>query len=237
MEKASGKHQESRRNSRAYGSDCDHDLSILASILIQTSAEEYPSSHGTDDFASSGYEPSNPEDSVVGFSGGVGLIKGDNFYEMTNLNIFFGDYLDENTRMEFNVGGAWASVDRTNELDNSIDDGVFLISIGLDYKHLLFGRRHKNTPYFILGAAYKRMWWEYENEIYTSDGAVIRNDSLEGCELHAGLGVNLFESNGTQVAIEALPSVIYWLPQTTEGFDNDVFGPFYLLNIRVVLSF
>jgi hypothetical protein len=81
------------------------------------------------------------------------------------------------------------------------------------------------------------MWWEYENEIYTSDGAVIRNDSLEGCELHAGLGVNLFESNGTQVAIEALPSVIYWLPQTTEGFDNDVFGPFYLLNIRVVLSF
>ena len=236
-EKASDKHQGSRRNSSGYESDYDHNLPILASILIQSSAAEYPPSHETDNFAPSSSEPANPEDSVVGFSGGVGLIKGDNFYEMTNLNFFFGSYLDENTRMEFNVGGGWASVDRTNELDNSIDDGVFLISMGFDYKHLLFGRRHKNTPYLILGAAYKRMWWEYENEIYTSDGAVIWNDSLEGCELHAGLGLNLFESNGTQMAIEALPSVIYWLPQTTEGFDNDVFGPFYLLNIRAVLSF
>ncbi|MEN8136188.1 MAG: hypothetical protein ABFS18_11735 [Thermodesulfobacteriota bacterium] len=237
MAKASDKHQGSRRISKGYKSDNGHNHSILASILIQSAAEEYPPSYETDDFAPRRYGSANPEDSVVGLSGGVGLMKGDNFYEMTNLNFFFGNYLDENTRMEFNVGGAWASVDRTNDLDNSIDDGVFLISLGVDYKHLLFGRRHKNSPYLILGAAYKQMWWEYENEIYTSDGAVIWNDSLEGCELHAGVGVNLFESNGTQMAIEALPSVIYWLSQTTEGFDNDVFGPFYLLNIRAALTF
>jgi len=35
--------------------------------------------------------------------------------------------------------------------------------------------------------------------------------------------------------IEFVPSVIFWDQQTSEGFSNDVFAPFLILNIRAVL--
>ena len=37
--------------------------------------------------------------------------------------------------------------------------------------------------------------------------------------------------------IEILPTVILWEPNTSQGIDKDVFGPFYLLRVLGTVTF
>jgi hypothetical protein len=170
-----------------------------------------------------------------GLSAGVGLLKSDDFTEMISLDASIG-ISEKRSRLEFYLGGAWAGVDHTSELNDSIDNGVSLINVGIDYKRKITAEPKWHSPYFIIGAAYKRMFWQYQNRITTTQGERISSDSLEGVEVYAGLGKNFFQISGNKIGIEVFPSVTCWLPQTTEGFDNDVFDPFFMLNLRAVFS-
>jgi hypothetical protein len=35
---------------------------------------------------------------------------------------------------------------------------------------------------------------------------------------------------------EVMPAVIFWFPQTEEGFEDDVFDPFFMLKNQAVFS-
>lgn len=170
-----------------------------------------------------------------GFSGGVGFLKSDDFSEMFNLGLSAGTN-DRNSRLELYLGGSWAGLDHTGELDASIDNGVFLYNIGFNYKRKVSDDPKWNTPYFLVGAAYQRMFWRYNNSLTTSGGDIITSDSLEGIEIHAGFGQNLLKVGGNNFGIEIVPAVIFWLPETTEGFDNDVFDPFVMIKVQAVFS-
>lgn len=172
----------------------------------------------------------------IGFSGGIGWLRGENFVKILNLDISFGFSDSRSTWSEVYIGAGWAGVDNNSELDDAIHDGVILLNLGFNYKRKIFENTNWDTPYFICGAAYRNMFWEYENTITTTDGEWIHRENLGGLELKAGLGRNLIKANGKNFGIEVFPSVIYWLPQTNKGFENDVFDPFLMLNVRGVFS-
>lgn len=175
-------------------------------------------------------------DSFFGFSGGLGLIKGNDFYEMTHVNIYIGNYINEQSRFELVLGGAWAPIQETSDLDKSLGDGVFILNLGVDYKFFATRRHTFLSPYLIIGAAYRVMYWRYENPVVTADGETIYRDYMEGYEIHAGLGLHLAQTKRFQVGGEIVPSAIFWEPTTSNGFDNDVFGPFYTMMFRVTFT-
>lgn len=172
-----------------------------------------------------------------GFSGGVGPMKSEDFDPMTRAGIFAGTYIGSHLRWELHIGGSWAPIQDTSELDKSLKDGVFLFNAGLDLKAFLASRKVFLTPYIIFGAAYNHMWWNYENPIITFDGETIHGDNLEGYEIHAGAGLQLAQTNHFQVGAEVVPSLIIWEGATGRGFENDVFDPFYLLMFRATVTF
>jgi hypothetical protein len=50
------------------------------------------------------------------------------------------------------------------------------------------------------------------------------------------MGLHLAQTDRFQLGLEALPSMTLWNSQTDKGFDNDVFGDFYTLTVRLTMS-
>ena len=65
----------------------------------------------------------------------------------------------------------------------------------------------------------------------------ISSDGLSGFEIYAGLGLNVVQTDGFQLGAEALPGLIAWGGETSEGFDNDVFHTFYYTKLKFFLRF
>jgi hypothetical protein len=85
----------------------------------------------------------------------------------------------------------------------------------------------------IISVAFRLWSCENANQL---DNEPIRNDDLEGLELFAGMGLHLAQTERFQLGLEVLPSMICWAFQADKGFDNDVFGDFYTLKVRLTIS-
>ncbi|MEJ2037504.1 MAG: hypothetical protein P8X55_01035 [Desulfosarcinaceae bacterium] len=175
------------------------------------------------------------EPGVFALGAGYGLIKGEDFYQLNQIDLSLGGYLDEKNRLEGFLGYGQALIDETSDLHRSIKDASIL-SIGMRYKYFTTPRYTFLGHYFTLGLAYSKLSWSYENAVFL-DGREIGHDSLLGMELFAGMGLHLVQTEHIQLGIEVLPSMTLWSAYTDEGFDNDVFGPLYMLKLRLTLSF
>jgi hypothetical protein len=69
------------------------------------------------------------------------------------------------------------------------------------------------------------------------DDRSVGSDGLFGCELFGGMGFNLAQFPNYQLGVELLPSLVLWDAHTDEGFDNDVFGAFFMLKLRFTMSY
>lgn len=176
------------------------------------------------------------EGTMFSMTGGSGLIKGDDFYGLNHINLSFGGYFEEHHRGELFIGFGWTPIRETSELDKSLDEGVFLLNAGFAYKYFTTSRHTFLGQYFIFGLAFNHMFWRYKNPIIVEDGLSIRSDNLEGIEFFTGLGVHLAQTQYFQIGAEVLPGVIFWDMYTSKGFDNDVFGPFWMLKFKITLS-
>ena len=172
---------------------------------------------------------------VFALSAGYGIIKGEDVYQLNHIDLSFGGYLDEKNRLEGFVGYGYALIDKTSELNDSIKDASML-SLGARYKYFTTPRYTFLGHYFTVGLAYSKLLWSYQNPVFLEDRE-INHDSLEGLEVFAGMGLHLAQTEHIQFGLEILPSLTLWSPYTEEGFDNDVFGPFYMLKLRFTLSF
>ena len=172
---------------------------------------------------------------LIGLSAGYGVIRGDDIYQLNQFNLSVGGYMDEHQRLEGFLGFGYPLIDETADLNSSIDD-IWLVEFGLCYKLFTTPRHTFLGHYFIAGLAYSRLFWSYENAVQL-DQEVIRTDDLAGLELFVGMGLHLAQTDRFQLGLEALPSVTLWNSQTDKGFDNDVFGDFYTLKVRLTMSF
>jgi hypothetical protein len=146
-----------------------------------------------------------------------------------------GGYLDERQRLEGFAGAGYPLIDEAADLDRSIDD-IWLVNFGVRYKFFTTPRHTFLGHYFTVGLAYSQLHWSYENPIQL-DNETIRRDDLEGLELFAGMGLHLAQTERFQLGLEVLPSMTLWAAHTAQGFDNDVFGDFYTLEVRLTTSF
>lgn len=197
--------------------------------------ERVPPPSSSPESAASPSSKEGAQPSVFGLTAGYGFINGEDIYRIDHLDISAGGYLDANQRVEGFIGIGYPLIDETAELNRSVD-GIWLSTIGLRYKYFTTPRYTFLGHYFTAGAAYTSLRWTYENPIQAGDKQ-IKNDALEGLELFVGMGLNLAQTENFQLGLEILPSVILWNGDTSEGFDNDVFGDFYALKLRLTLSY
>lgn len=177
------------------------------------------------------------KDYLFSLTGGTGFIGGEDFYGTKHFSVSIGDYVSEYQRFELFGQVLWAPVKETSELDQSIEDGIFMIGAGINYKWFTTPRHTFLGQYFILGAAVNEMFWSYENTIMVEDGEEIGSDHITGLELTAGLGVHLVQTQDVQIGVEVLPNIMFWGFTTSEGFSNDVFSHFTGVKFRVTVTF
>ena len=217
--------------------------------------DEYIYHSFSDDSSDQDYEQMQPEiigtdveSSPTWFSirGGTGLIKGKDFFGFNHFNIAFGDFLQPRHRVEFNAGFAWAPIQHTSVLKQSLDGGVTLLNLGLNYKWFTTPGHTFLGQYFSFGFKYNYMLWSYKNPIladYYDDWGKyegtdeISNDGLSGFEFYTGLGFHVLQVKGFQIGTEVSPGVIFWVWETTEGFENDVFSTFWYVKFKVLVNF
>ncbi len=140
--------------------------------------------------------------------------------------------MTKDVRVDLEAEGAWAPIQTTNGLSNSID-GVALF--GLDLRADWF----ITPPYTFLGLylfggmGYHYMGWSYRNPIIANDGTgdVIASDGIEGLNIFAGAGFNLVQTRGFQLGIEARPGIALWIGQTDQGYTNNTFSPLWYFRV------
>ena len=179
-------------------------------------------------------------------AGGTGLLKEDDFFGLNHFNLAIGTYPEERHYLELAAGVSWAPVQETSLLSESLDSGVILLQLGLGYKYYTTPRHTFMGLYLCAGLGYTYMRWSYKNpfEAMTYDEygdalgmETISSDGLSGFEIYAGLGLNVVQTDGFQLGAEALPGLIAWGGETSEGFDNDVFHTFYYTKLKFFLRF
>jgi hypothetical protein len=167
------------------------------------------------------------------FMGGPGLIKGDDFFGLNHFNASIGTYLGEYHRLELFAGFAWAPVQKTSKLNKSLESGVLMLNAGINYKLFLTPKHTFLGQYVMLGAAYNKMFWSYKNSLQDEYGDIIGADGLDGIEIFTGIGLHLIQTKIFQIGGEIVPGIVIWGWLTDEGFDNDVFSPFWEIKFRV----
>jgi hypothetical protein len=180
-------------------------------------------------------------------SGGTGFLESTEFYGLNHFNLGVGGYNQSGHHfLNLSAGFGWSPVQETSILNASLDGGINLLNIGLGYKYFVTSSHTLMGFYLSFGIHYNYMFWSYKNSIeamaYDEYGneigmETISSDGLPGFEFYFGIGLNIIQSEGIQLGIEGSPGLILWLPETSEGFDNDVFGTFYYIKLKVVLSF
>ena len=174
-----------------------------------------------------------------GISSGCALVENDDFERMKTIQLVLGFMGEEKSAFEVMAGGSWASIKTVSALDQSIEDGVYIFQMEAAYKHFFHGsqKAEKLSPYFKIGMGWQYMWWDYKNTVYTTDGEKIDFDTLSGFELFTGLGVNIPISHYFKMGLEVLPEATFWGEVTSEGFENDVFSPYFNVRIQAVITY
>ena len=205
------------------------DVEISADILDDEAQPDSYSDTGGQSFDGPWY---------FGISGSYGLVENDDFNRMKKIGIILGQ-ADSKMVFEGFVGGEWASVKALSETDQSIESNIVIFNAALNIKYFPSGSYTSNNvePYLLLGLGYRYMYWDYENDVYTSGGEKITFDTLDGYDLHAGVGINIPASDKIKMGLELIPSVTLWGDLTHKGFTNDVFKPFYDVRMRMLIMF
>jgi hypothetical protein len=201
-----------------------------------------------DEFQASSIDDSDFASSPAWFSiqGGTGIIKGKNYFGITDNNLALGiDPVPQN-RIAFNIGFALVPLQQTSALKQSLDGGVTLLNLGFNYNYYTTPEHTIMGQYFTFGFKYNYMMWSYKNPIladYYDDWGnyegteEISNDGLSGFEFYSGVGFHILQIKAFQIGGEVTPGVIFWVWETSEGFENDVFSTFWYVKFKVLINF
>jgi len=174
---------------------------------------------------------------VLSFSGGSGILSGDDFYGYSHLNIAYGENVSRRGRFQGRAGYMWAPLQTAGTLHHSLKNGTLLLHVGCEFQYLITPHYTFVGQYFVGGLAYHHMFWSFKNPIHFDDGETIRSDSISGLEIYAGAGINLMQTRYFQLGGEVLPGVIFWNDETYQKLENDIFGTFWHVKFRLSVNF
>jgi hypothetical protein len=182
----------------------------------------------------------------LSFMAGTGLLKQDDYYGLNHFTARLGGYGSKRFYLAISGGIGWAPIQHTSDLRASLKKNVVLLNVGLLLKYYTTPGHTFLGHYFLFGLNYNHLFWEYKNPIsvdyYDEFGEVVDTqtlhmDDLSGIEFYGGLGFNLVQTRGFQFGAELSPGIIFWWPETTAGFENDVFDPFLYIKFSIVANF
>ncbi|MDD5765128.1 MAG: hypothetical protein PHW79_02580 [Candidatus Marinimicrobia bacterium] len=176
----------------------------------------------------------------IGFSTGSGVVSSSDLYSFNHFNF----YLNSRNRLKnyFSIGLGISPIQKTSYLSNSLSDAVMLYNIGVGHRIYTTPRHTLLGHYIVFGANYNIMAWDYKNAVsierYDEDGTLvssdeIKSDALEGIEIYFGSGLNLLQTKKVIVGGTITPGAIFWYWNTLQGFENDVFKPFYYVKFGI----
>ncbi len=171
-----------------------------------------------------------------------GLLQNKDFYGVSGMSVaWWRHHTKKRIRIDIHGSILSAPVQQTSSLSESLDGGVLLLKLQTDVNVYTTPSHTFIGQYFIFGIGYTYMQWHYANEVVvpseTGTGEdLINNDALDGLELYTGVGLHLMQTRILNLGVELTPGVIFWLGQTAEGFDNDVFRPFWYTRLDFKLG-
>ncbi len=152
------------------------------------------------------------------------VVNSEHFNEIDCLNIALGGYFDQFTRFELEIGIGSATVLSSSNIADSIDNDLFFLQMGINYKYF------KNPRYTLIGIYFKynfsmiNLYYNYKNTITVAEtNEAINSDVLRGIQISAGGGINFLQTESFQIGYEASVGLISYEQYTDEGFDNDIF--------------
>ena len=171
---------------------------------------------------------------------GTGLLSHEHFYALNGFTLETGWKVEDNGKFSFYGGVEHAPVKETDEFSSSLRDGTTIGRLGLEIKYLTSPDYTFLGHYFSLGLGTNLMGWSYKNPLVAWDDygneELIYNDMLQGYEIYIGTGVNIFNPYKVKLGTEVTAGVILWDWTTMEGFDNDLFSPFFYLKLRLLFG-
>lgn len=254
MEESSDEHKGERKVDTEPDPDYDEDddpidvvdvaVGTAAFLSADSMAVDPPPTHSS--VYDSNVVIEDPKTPWLTIAGGTGVLKENDFYGLNHFNLALGTFIKGRHYVELAAGFSLAPVQETSLLSESLEDGVYLLQIGLGYKFYVTPKHTFMGFYLCAGLGYAYMRWSYKNPFeamaYDEYGdelgmETISSDGVSGFEMYTGLGLNVIQTEGFQLGGEVLPGFIAWGGQTSEGFDNDVFDTFYYTKLKFFVRF
>jgi len=140
---------------------------------------------------------------------------------------------------DYNYLGLFISGDivelQPGSLPDRATDNVWMFELGLEYRRYMTPGHVFISPYLAVNASFQALNWDYRNPVYV-DGSSVQSDTLEGMGGYIGFGVAFNRNSHLSFFGEAGFGGTAFLPQTNQGFDNDVFSNYGYFMIRAGLS-
>lgn len=178
----------------------------------------------------------------VGVNFSTGLLSSSDFYGLTSVGVNFGIPVENSFLAELNLSYTYSPVQDASALAQSLSDGVSIYEAGVTV-------RIPTTPaftfighYFLIGSGVNIMAWDYKNSfqapVFDNNGnktgtETISSDQLNGFNLFIGTGIDLTQTLPIHFIGEIIPGIILWKDATINGFDNDIFSPFFYIQCKL----
>lgn len=139
---------------------------------------------------------------------------------------------------DYNYLGVFVAGDVVDLQPGSLPDqavkNIWMFEVGPEYRRYFTPAHTFISPYLCASVAYQVMYWDYRNPVIVN-GDEIKSDALEGVGGYAGFGVAFHRNSHLSLFGEAGFGGTVFLPETTQGFDNDVFSDFGYFMVKAGL--
>lgn len=168
----------------------------------------------------------------------MGSISSSDYYGFPGVKLGVNFQFDQTNMLQLGFGVNHTNVQKTNEFDNAVSNGLTMVDLSLAYKRATTPKYTFLGHYWLLGAGASNLSFSFANSLYDeTTGEYISGDNLWGANLFFGTGFHLFNTAPIQIGAEITPGFYGWGSVTSKGFHNDYFHPMPYLKLAITAKF
>jgi hypothetical protein len=193
------------------------------------------------------------KDIWLGISAGSGIMSTKSFYGVSSFSLHANTYIKGGRSLCFDLGGDYSPLQTTQSADydpnedpvaNALDGGVLTLFAGLNARYYTTSQKTFLGNYFSAGIKVRSMFWSYKNPLIVAEydendvylGSVtVTSDQIWGFDINCAAALNFMQTQHLIAGVELNPGVVIWGFGTREGFENDIFAPFFYLKTNFTL--
>ncbi|MBN2628756.1 MAG: hypothetical protein JXA95_18985 [Spirochaetales bacterium] len=130
---------------------------------------------------------------------------------------------ENNMALDFFGGLVLLDTNTAHLVSESITDGAFILEAGAEFRYYPWESLQFFSPYAGGRFGGLFMMWTFRNAL-TSGDDTITSDAVGGAVMGAVAGVDIIRTESLRLGVQINPEAYLFSAETSEGFDNDVFG-------------